>query len=83
VKKSNLTIERAIRALAGSLILASLVLSRLVGPWWLLLGVFVGANLLQSAFTGFCLAERIMRRLHLFESRQVSAAGEHPAREVG
>jgi hypothetical protein len=78
-----MTVERAIRALAGTLILTSLVLSRLVGAWWLLLGLFVGANLLQSAFTGFCPAERIMRRLRLFEARHVSVAGEHPAREVG
>jgi hypothetical protein len=75
-----MTVERAIRALAGTLILTSLVLSRVAGPWWLLLGFFVGANLFQSAFTGFCPAERIMRSLHLFEARQVIAR-DQPTRE--
>jgi DUF2892 family protein len=72
-----------IRALAGTLILTSLVLSLLVGPWWLLLGLFVGGNLLQSAFTNFCPAERIMRRLHLFEAGPAPAVSEHRPREVG
>jgi hypothetical protein len=61
-----MTIERAIRALAGTLVLASVVLSRVFSPWWMLLTVFVGANLLQSAFTKFCPAELIMRRLGWF-----------------
>lgn len=56
-------LENAIRALAGSLVLLSLLLSHLVSPWWLLLTAFVGVNLLQSAFTGFCPAEHILRKL--------------------
>jgi hypothetical protein len=61
-----MTIERAIRALAGTLVLTGVILSRVVSPWWLLLPVFVGANLLQSAFSKFCPAELIMRRLGWF-----------------
>lgn len=61
-----MTIERAIRVLAGTLVLAGVILSRAFSPWWLLLTVFVGANLLQSAFTKFCPAELIMRRLGWF-----------------
>ena len=56
-------IESYIRILAGTLVLASLVLSQMVSPWWLLLAAFVGTNLIQSAFTGFCPAEIILRRL--------------------
>ncbi len=56
-------LENAIRILAGSLVLLSLALSQLVSPWWLLLAAFVGVNLIQSAFTGFCPAENILRRL--------------------
>ncbi len=56
-------IESIIRLLAGTLVLASVVLSRLVSPWWLLLAGFVGLNLVQSVFTGFCPAEIILRRL--------------------
>jgi hypothetical protein len=57
-----MTLERAIRLLAGSLVLISLALSRYLGPWWLLLGCFVGANLAQSAVTGFCPAEHVLGR---------------------
>ena len=56
-------LENAIRVLAGSFVLLSLVLSQLVSPWWLLLAGFVGVNLIQSAFTGFCPAENILRKL--------------------
>ena len=58
-----MTIEGAVRVLAGSFVLVGVVLSRLVSPWWLLLDVFVGLNLIQSAFTRFCPAETIFRRL--------------------
>lgn len=52
-----------IRVLAGTLILGSLALAHWVSPWWLLLTAFVGLNLVQSAFTGFCPAEKIFARL--------------------
>ncbi len=58
-----MTLEGAIRVLAGSFVLLGLLLSRLVSPWWLLLDAFVGLNLIQSAFTGFCPAEIVLRRL--------------------
>jgi hypothetical protein len=61
-----MTIERAIRALAGTLVLTGVILSRVFSPWWLLLTVFVGANLLQSAFSKFCPAELLMRRFGWF-----------------
>lgn len=56
-------VEDVIRILAGTLVLASVVLSRVVHPNWLILAAFVGANLIQSAFTGFCPAEIILRRM--------------------
>jgi hypothetical protein len=46
--------ESFIRLLAGSMVLLSILLVLTVSPWWLLLTAFVGANLIQSAFTGFC-----------------------------
>lgn len=58
-----MSIERAIRIIAGTLVLLSVVLGVLVSPWWLFLAAFVGANLVQSAFTGFCPAELLLRRL--------------------
>jgi glucan phosphoethanolaminetransferase (alkaline phosphatase superfamily) len=58
-------IDKAIRVLAGSLILVSLALSYLISQYWLLLTAFVGVNLIQSAFTGFCPAEKILIKLGL------------------
>lgn len=61
-------LENIIRALAGSMILISLALSHFVNPNWLWLTAFVGANLLQSAFSGFCPAEMILKKLGIGES---------------
>jgi hypothetical protein len=56
-------LEMRIRVLAGTFVLASVALGTWVSPWWLLLAVFVGVNLVQSAFTGFCPAEMILSRI--------------------
>lgn len=58
-----MTVENAVRLLAGSLIMISLLLALLVNPYFLLLTGFVGINLFQSALTGFCPAEIILKRL--------------------
>lgn len=58
-----MTIERKIRAFAGAFVLTSLVLGYFVHPAFYLFTVFVGANLLQSAFTGFCPLEIVLRKL--------------------
>jgi hypothetical protein len=57
-----MSIDRVVLAFAGSMILASLLLGRYVSPYWFWLTAFVGANLLQSAFTGFCPLALILRR---------------------
>jgi hypothetical protein len=57
--------ENAIRILAGTMVLISIALAHWISQWWLLLGVFVGFNLIQSAITGFCPAEIILRKLGL------------------
>lgn len=62
-----MTIERAIRLLAGCMVLLSLALAWLVHPWFLGLTAFVGLNLVQSSFTGFCPPEWLFRRLGLRE----------------
>jgi hypothetical protein len=56
-------IDLFIRALAGSMVLLSLALAHFVSPWWLLVTTFIGLNLLQSAFTGFCPPSIILRKL--------------------
>lgn len=49
-----MNIDRFVFAFAGSVVLLGVVLSQLFSPWWLLLPAFVGLNMLQAAFTGFC-----------------------------
>jgi hypothetical protein len=55
--------EAFIRVLAGSFVLLGTVLAWRVSPWWLLLPGFVGVNLIQSAFTGFCPPTLLLRKL--------------------
>lgn len=57
-----MNLDRAVLTLAGSMVLVSALLAALVSSWWLLLTAFVGLNLLQSSFTGFCPAAMIFRR---------------------
>ena len=49
-----MTIDRIVLAFAGTMVLLSLALGLLLSPYWFLLTGFVGLNLLQSSFTGFC-----------------------------
>jgi hypothetical protein len=49
-----MSIDRIVLAFAGTVVLISLTLSQIHSPYWLWLTAFVGANMLQSAFTGFC-----------------------------
>lgn len=49
-----MSIERIVLAVAGAMILVSVILSQVHHPYWLYFTGFVGLNLLQSAFTGFC-----------------------------
>lgn len=56
-------INRYINAIAGSFILISLILAHYVHPNWLWFTAFVGANLLQSAFTNWCLMAVILKKL--------------------
>jgi hypothetical protein len=58
-------VDRAVFAFAGIMVLISLALYWLFSPYWLLLTAFVGVNLLQSAFTGFCPAAMIFSKLGL------------------
>jgi len=58
-----MSIDRAVFAFAGAIILISLGLSQLHHPYWFWLTAFVGANMLQSAFTGFCPLAKILKAL--------------------
>ncbi len=58
-----MSIDRAVMAFAGALVLASLALGYFFNPLWFWLTAFVGANLLQASFTGFCPAAMIFKSL--------------------
>ncbi len=60
-----MTVQKAVHLLAGTLIVASLVLAHWVSPYWLILTAFVGLNLFQSGFTNWCPAMSIFRWLGL------------------
>jgi hypothetical protein len=58
-----MSIDRAVMAVAGSFILISLLLAHYHSQLWLWFTAFVGANLLQSAFTGFCPMAILLKKL--------------------
>ncbi len=58
-----MSLDRVMFAFAGTMILVSVLLTVYVSPYFVWLTVFVGANLLQSAFTGFCPAARLFAKL--------------------
>ena len=58
-----MNLDRAVFAVAGTVVLASLPLAAPTSNWWLLLTASVGLNLLQSSFTGFCPAAVLLARL--------------------
>lgn len=60
-----MNVQRMLRALAGTMVILSLALAHWVHPGFLLLTAFVGVNLLQSAFTDWCPAMTVLRRLGL------------------
>ncbi len=60
-----MTIDRAMFAFAGVMVLLSVALTQFVHPNFVWFTLFIGANLLQSAFTGVCPAAKIMARLGL------------------
>ena len=57
-----MSIDRLVMMFAGTAVLLSLLLAHFTSQLWLWLAVFVGANLLQSSFTGFCPLAKMLRR---------------------
>jgi hypothetical protein len=58
-----MNMDRIVLAFAGFMILASLLLGLYVSPYWFWFTAFVGANLFQAAFTGFCPLALILKRV--------------------
>jgi hypothetical protein len=74
MRRFTVNVDRAVFAMAATMVLASLLLWWLVSPYWLLLAAFVGANMLQAAFTGFCPAAMIFNKLGLKPGAAFSCA---------
>ena len=64
-----MNIDRFVMAFAGTVVLLSIALVTLISPWWLLLTGFVGLNLLQAAFTGFCPLAFVLKRFGIQPGR--------------
>jgi uncharacterized membrane protein len=62
-----MTVERGLRLMAGAMVLLSVALTFYVSRHWMWLTVFIGLNLLQSAFTKWCPAMNILRAIGLSE----------------
>lgn len=58
-----MNVDRWVFLFAGAMVLAGVVLSAWVSPWWLLLPGFVGLNMLQASVTGFCPLARLLFKL--------------------
>ncbi|MDX1706427.1 DUF2892 domain-containing protein [Pseudidiomarina sp.] len=65
-----MSVERALTAFAGLMVLLSVALSVWVHPGFMWLTVFVGANLFQQSFTGFCPASMVMRKVFGLKSER-------------
>lgn len=74
--KRSISLEHAVEAFAGLMVLLSVALSVFVHPGFVWLTVFVGANLLQQSFTGFCPAAIVLRRAFKLKTEaELAAAG--------
>ena len=60
-----MNIDRAVLAFAGCVNLVAVVLTYYASPYWLLLAVFVGVNMLQASVSGFCPAAMVFKSLGL------------------
>jgi ABC-type transport system involved in cytochrome bd biosynthesis fused ATPase/permease subunit len=58
-----MNLDRAVLAFAGVMTLLSVILTHFVSPWFLLFTAFIGLNMLQAAFTGFCPAALVFKKL--------------------
>ena len=67
-----MTLDRAVMAFAGCIVLVSLALAYLFSPYWLLLTTFVGLNLIQASFTGFCPAAVVFKQLGVGQGAALS-----------
>jgi disulfide bond formation protein DsbB len=68
VRSDNMTVNEALRMIAGIMIILSLVLTQFHSPNWMWFTAFIGVNLLQSSVTKWCLMMTILKKLGLKDS---------------
>jgi len=73
--KKGMSLEHAVEAFAGMMVLLSVVLTWFVHPAWMWLTVFVGVNLFQQSFTGFCPAAIVLRKVFGLKTEAELATG--------
>jgi hypothetical protein len=73
MRRVAMSLEHGVEAFAGFMVLVSVALTQWVHPGFVWLTVFVGANLLQQAFTGFCPAAMVMRKAGLRPERELAS----------
>lgn len=71
-----MSLEKSVEAFAGFMVLLSVVLSVLVHPGFIWLTVFVGVNLFQQAFTGFCPAAIVIRKFGIKTEKELALEGK-------
>lgn len=67
-----MSLEKSVSAFAGFMVVLSVLLTYFVHPWFVWLTVFVGANLFQQAFTGFCPAAIVLHKFGLKPERELA-----------
>lgn len=67
-----MSLEKSVEAFAGFMVLLSVALTYFVHPYFVWLTVFVGVNLFQQSFTGFCPAAMVMRKLGVRSERELA-----------
>lgn len=72
--KNPMSVEHAVEAFAGFMVLISVVLTYFVHPGWMWLTVFVGVNLFQQSFTGFCPASFVLKKFFSLKTEAELAA---------
>jgi hypothetical protein len=72
----TMSLEKSVEAFAGFMVLLSVVLSVLVHPGFIWLTVFVGVNLFQQAFTGFCPAAIVIRKFGIKTEKELALEGK-------
>ena len=72
--KTNLSVEKAVYRFAGFMVLLSVVLTYSLSPHFIWLTAFVGLNLMQFSFTGFCPVTLLFKKLGLKSEADIALA---------